>query len=357
MKYYICEGKPDGEYNATSKARKDVENILSEIKIKKYYIPTKYGVQKNKILKIIQLYTYYKNYKIWSKEISKLKEEDIIIIQYPLVNTILNFDKIIDKCNRKRITTIAVIHDLDSLRSKNMRRINKEDNEVLKRCSYIIAHNYRMQDELVNKGCDKEKIVNLEIFDYLTETEIENKKRVKDDAIIIAGNLSKEKACYLKGLKNLKDIKFNLYGKGYEKEENEENVNYKGAFLPEELLNHLEGSFGLIWDGESTESCLGLFGSYLKYNNPHKTSLYLTAELPVIVWNESAMSKFVIENNIGITVGCLDEINEKVKKLTESDYYEMVKNTKSISDKLRKGEYLKTAIKKVFYRIEGKENE
>ena len=24
MKYYICEGKPDGEYNANSKARKEI---------------------------------------------------------------------------------------------------------------------------------------------------------------------------------------------------------------------------------------------------------------------------------------------------------------------------------------------
>ena len=46
MEYYIIEGTPEGKYNASSKARNDVETILRSQKIKPFYIETKKGVQK-----------------------------------------------------------------------------------------------------------------------------------------------------------------------------------------------------------------------------------------------------------------------------------------------------------------------
>ena len=50
----------------------------------------------------------------------------------------------------------------------------------------------------------------------------------------------------------------------------------------------MEGSFGLVWDGISVETCAGVYGEYLKVNNPHKTSLYLASGIPVIIWKEAA---------------------------------------------------------------------
>ena len=41
MEYYIIEGTPEGKYNASSKARNDVETILKSQKIKPFYIETK----------------------------------------------------------------------------------------------------------------------------------------------------------------------------------------------------------------------------------------------------------------------------------------------------------------------------
>ena len=38
MNYYVCEGTPNGEYNASSKARKDVEIILDRLGYEKYFI-------------------------------------------------------------------------------------------------------------------------------------------------------------------------------------------------------------------------------------------------------------------------------------------------------------------------------
>jgi len=348
MKYFVCEGTPKGEYNASSKARGDVEYILKELGFNEFYIETKYGVEKSKLLKIKQLLDYRKNYRIWMKSISKLKKDDILLIQYPELNVMLHFEKIMEEMQKRGIITIILVHDLDSLRFTRMPRVVMEDKNVINKATYVIAHNSKMKEKLISMcKVDKEKIIELEIFDYIVENELSVKPRQKDDAIIIAGNLSKEKAKYLEYLKDIKDVEFNLYGKGYVEEYDEENINYKGAFLPDELIKNLEGSFGLIWDGTSKDTSEGLYGEYLRYNNPHKTSLYLTAVLPVIVWNEAAMADFVIENKVGITVKKLDDINREIQKISEEDYKEMIDNTRKISERLKNGYYLKAAINKI----------
>lgn len=351
MKYLICEGVPDGKYNAQSKARNDAESIILKNNYEKYYIPTKFGVQTSKILKFKQLMDYKKNHKIWKIYISKLLAGDVIIIQYPLINTIMNLEKIIKLCNKKNLKTIILIHDLDSLRFTDMPRKVKEDKNVLNNADYIIAHNEKMKQKLISMGNKEEKIVVLKIFDYLYKNEIKLKERKKTDPIIIAGNLSKNKAKYITSLKEIKNIKFNLYGKGYEKEDGEECIKYKGAFLPDDLPNNLDGSFGLVWDGISKDSCKGNFGNYLKYNNPHKTSLYLASKIPVIVWNESALSEFVKEYNIGFTINNLDEIEEIISKMTNEDYAVKLKNVENISNKLRNGVFLSKALKEIENKI------
>ena len=168
MKYYVCEGKPDGEFNASSKPRKDVETILDKLGFEKFYIPTIYGVQKNKLLKIKQFIDYKKNNKIWSETISKLQEGDTLLIQYPLINTMLGFDEIMDKLKEAKVNTIILVHDLDSIRFLNMPRIIKEDREVIKRATYIIAHGNRMKNKIIELCGDETKnIVELKIFDYI----------------------------------------------------------------------------------------------------------------------------------------------------------------------------------------------
>ncbi len=346
MKYFVCEGTPEGEYNASTKARRDVEYILKKMDFKEFYIQTKYGVQQNKLLKFKQFIDYRKNCKIWVKTIENLKKDDILLIQYPLLNSMLGFEKVMKKLKEKEVKTVLLIHDLDSLRFTKMPRVIKEDRDVINKASYIIAHNKKMKEKLIEMcGIDEEKILELGIFDYISEKEITLKERKKETPIVIAGNLSKEKAEYLKYLKDVKNVTFNLYGKGYQKDEAEKNINYMGAFLPEELIENLEGSFGLVWDGTSIDTCAGTYGEYLRYNNPHKISLYLTAMLPVIVWSKSAMAEFVKENNVGILIDSMQDIGEKIKNLTDEEYTTILENTRKISENLRKGEYLKKVIK------------
>ncbi len=252
MKYYIVEGTPDGAYNAATKAREDVEKILVNQGIEKFYIPSIYGVQKNKLLKWKQFFVYRKNKKIWDKALSSLNSGDVLYLQYPILNATTKVADVIKKYREKGIKFVAIIHDMDSLRinkeeSSSMlyKRVCYEDKYVLNEMDYIICHNSSMKKELVKLGNDPKNLIELKIFDYLLDFEPKKFKRTKNDPVIIAGNLSPDKAKYLSDIKKL-NVKFNLFGVGFNDQVAGKNITYKGRFKPAELLTHLEGGFGLV---------------------------------------------------------------------------------------------------------------
>ena len=88
-------------------------------------------------------------------------------------------------------------------------------------------------------------------------------------------------------------------------------------------------------------------GNYLRYNNPHKLSLYLSSGLPVIVWKDSAEANFVEKNGVGLAVNSLFELSERLEKLSQDEYLQLVTNAKNIMKKLKEGYYLKSAVNKI----------
>ncbi len=202
-----------------------------------------------------------------------------------------------------------------------------------------------MKSVLVNRGISEQKIVSLGIFDYLIPDFQEKKELSKDQPIIVAGNLAQEKAGYLYKLPA--NPAYNLYGVGFDESRALENETYFGSFLPDELPVALEGGFGLVWDGDSAETCSGVFGEYLRYNNSHKASLYLASGFPLVVWKQSALSHFVLEKNCGVAVESLHDLKNTIENLSDADYQELVANAKNIGKKIRDGFYLTSALKKL----------
>ena len=94
-------------------------------------------------------------------------------------------------------------------------------------------------------------------------------------------------------------LNFNLYGVGYDDSKKIILIILVHILQIIFLLN-LFGSFGLVWDGMSSETCKGSFGEYLRINNPHKTSLYLASGIPVIIWSKAALAEFIEKNKCGI---------------------------------------------------------
>ena len=142
-----------------------------------------------------------------------------------------------------------------------------------------------------------------------------------------------------------------VYGKGLEADKilNKEYFSYNGFLPADQLISSVQGDFGLVWDGFSVDACTGNFGEYLKYNNPHKTSLYIRCELPVIIWDQAALSDFVRSNGIGICISSLAELDTILSSLTPAQYAKMKQNTVEISKRLSQGYYITKALSEVAF--------
>ena len=326
MKYYLKEFYVK-EKHAGSKARLDAEKIMLE----EGYQPFFQNNDSNPIT---------------------LTENDVLILQFPLLWHSLK-TLILTKLLRKRkFKAYLLIHDIESLRNRSIKSFQDvkyaflhflQNKTVLERVDGIIAHNDKMKDVLVQLGIPEKKIISLEIFDYLIP-HFEEKKTYEKRTVLLAGNFDIKKAKYARQLPD--NPEFSIFGINFEEENLPQNVHYKGAFSPEELPYYLEGGFGLVWDGDSPYTCSGMFGEYLKMNNPHKASLYLASGFPIIVWRQSALTDFVTKNNCGILVDSLFEIAETLKSIQKKDYQELIENSKKIGEKIRQGYFLKTALEK-----------
>ncbi len=348
MIYYINALKTD-DNTAGPKAPNDIYKLTKEYDGKEI-IFNPFPVNKGRLYQKAWLLS--KGLMQWMKVFSKAREDDVVIYQHPTYGIGLNAKMIPLIQKKKKAKFVAVIHDLESLRlgvykgvGHNYELANAADNQVLRYFDKIICHNDYMKKYLIEKGFEENKLVSLEIFDYLTDAPMHNQV---EEGLAIAGNLSKGKSTYIyELLKTNPNYKLNLFGPNfYKNTELSDKIEYFGSFPPELLPGELQGKFGLVWDGESLETCSGNTGNYLRYNNPHKTSLYLASGLPVIIWKEAAMARFIEENKAGIVVNSLLEIETILNDISEEEYSQIKENAKKIGDKLRNGYYYKKALEK-----------
>lgn len=311
--YYFSDMVNEQGYDAGTKARTDIEDLLRN--------------------RYMALYPYSDEHKgkiegmfIFLKTVLNTDKSDIIIVQYPLIRykKLLRIVTKVRKC-------IILIHDLQSLRIANY---GIDEMKMLRGAYGIISHNVKMTEYLKSKNI-KCNIFELEVFDYLCD-EKSNVNHFNDESdLCFAGNLGK--SGFLKKLPaTVLENGIDLFGKGYD-EETFENMKYCGAYEADIIHKMLTGKFGLIWDGEDITTCKGLMGNYLQYNNPHKLSMYIVANMPVITWKKAAIANFIEKNNIGFTVNSIEEIPERIKAITKSEYNEFVYNLKKIADKIAVG--------------------
>lgn len=347
MKYLVDENydfSDEDKKNASSKAREDIKDILIGQGV---IIWNKNIIRKkdNGIMK--KICYHFKSYCEWKKSLNTIKfnQGDIVFFQYPMINFSFGFQFLIRKLNRKNIKTVAIIHDLNSVRYPEFKSYKNKELKVLNSFSYIIDHNSRMRNKLQEMGVNEPKIIDLELFDYLVKEKKSNQKtnKNKKNEIIVAGNLAKSKAGYLYELPS--NIRFGLYGLNFESEK--DNISYYGAFDPEELSRLIDGKFGLVWDGPSSKTCEGKYGEYLKINNPHKASLYISSGIPIIVWEFSALCNFVKRYKCGIMISSLENLRDVLSSIGEVEYQEILKNAERLSDKVCNGYFTKQALEKI----------
>lgn len=350
--YYIDLDR-DKRNSAGSKAPDDIAQLCAARGFTRFVVPN-FPADKNKVFQKIWLAVMCTRW--WNKLEKEVHEDDVVIFQHPMYGKRVSM-KMIQKIKKtRRCKFIAVIHDLESLRggiegiiNKNTKTNEIGDTHLLKCFDAIICHNEHMKQYMIKQGFDSERLVNLEIFDYLSDVSGFQPTKGNTPSIAIAGNLAIGKCKYIYDIcanGYNKDLNVNLYGNNFEISKATDNMKWHGSFKPEELPKHLLGDFGLVWDGISAETCAGNTGEYLKYNNPHKTSLYLAAGMPVIVWSKAAIADFVLKNEVGIAVESLCCLDEIIRAISDEKYQKMCKNAKRIGKKMRSGEYFEMAMER-----------
>lgn len=332
--------------NAGSKAPQDIEFIANKLEFEPLKIIL--GKEKGSFSKISNQLSFITQ---WEKAYNAISSNSIVLLQYPKYGRQINRLHCLKKLKeRKNVHFVSVIHDVNELRNIDQKKSLRNEFEfVIKNSDYVILHNKSMIDYFVKRGIDPKKLVNLQIFDYLRNNYMSDFP-VFSTTINIAGNLDTNKSEYLKYLDKV-DNNFQLFGPNFSLN-SYSNVIYGGSFKPSEIPNVLNSGYGLIWDGTSIHSCEGSFGNYLKYNNPHKLSLYLASNLPVIIWSKAAEANFVKENGIGLLIDDLSKLPNILSQISKEEYLTMCSNVQKIAKNLSNGFYMTSALNTVITKIE-----
>lgn len=343
-------------YDACSKPHSDAEEIAYRLGFEPKYL---YGCRLSKlgkpIWKKVLLHAYnlcWQAYVLWQAHKLNSIKDSYIFLQYGF-STEAMFS-VIKKLKRNGNRIILLIHDFDTFRvasegsstSKTYRdKIIRNEKKLIESVDVAIVHSKPMEERLRNIGYKKD-IVILEFFDYLNDykheesaTDIQN-----NIDIVFAGNLDKSE--FVRMLHNMAPVpgtRYFLYGKYSGELTTNDNVIYKGVFQNDDIEG-IEGTWGLVWDGDSTDTCAGNFGEYLKINAPFKLSLYLAKGLPVIVWKESAMAYYVEKYQLGITVNSLNDIAPTIRALSDNQLKAIKENIALYSQKVKEGAQLREAL-------------
>lgn len=274
--------------------------------------------------------------------LTRLKRGDVLFLQYPMKKF---YKMACVFAHIKGAKVVTVIHDLGTFRRHKL--TPKQENRRLGKTDFIIVHNEKMKEHLIEHGC-KAELCCLGIFDYLSKSSPATYATPHPTWVVAyAGGLGRWRNAFLYKLDAyIHNWVMDIYGKGFEEEYAREwkHITYKGFYAPEELVARIEADFGLVWDGDSVDECNGDWGEYLKINNPHKTSFYLRSGIPVIGWEHAAMAPFIREHNIGICVNSLADIDEALGALTQEQYQEMKQNAIRIGGMIGDGYFIKQAL-------------
>ena len=361
MNFHIINDLYYKDFHAGFKARYDVfETIKSDLSDSNTYEFYKITLKDSKyrLKRIIsRRYANYANYLAFKKYIAELDANDVIMVLIPFESLFEVAKAVYSSLYKAKINKglriIMMIIDLDSIR-----RIGQIDPELeikyLDFADVLISQNSEMSKWLISNHIAADKIVDLELFDFRLDPNHQPSgvgTANLEKNIVFGGNLTPEKAAFIYKWKP--KFKTKLYGIHLEPVELHKNMEYLGVFDPGHPTMDVSGiSFGLVWEGDSTKTCTGLAGQYLKYSTPHKISLYLSQGLPVIVWEESAMAKFVEEHNLGRTIKSLKDIEQILDDITLTEYEEIRTNVLKIKEKVIRGEFLKNALNQCFIKLE-----
>lgn len=269
----------------------------------------------------------------------------VVLVEYPFDQRRRLFP-LVAFCRLRRIRLLGLIHDLDALR---MDSPPAREATILKLFDGLVSHNPSMTAWLHERGITC-AIAELGMFDYLTQGEEAWCAQDMQGPVRIAcaANLSASKAGYVYDprLSEVQGVEFSLFGAFFEPERLPPGspVRFHGVFDPDTPALDGRYHFGLVWDGEDITRCDGRYGRYLRFNNPHKLSLYAALGLPVVVWKEAAVARLVREQAVGVAVGDLRELGSLSQTVSTRDYRRMAVNMAVMRRAVTGGAFLRRAL-------------
>lgn len=248
---------------------------------------------------------------------------------------------------------IVIVHDIGALRGSSKEvgggGGHSFERQIFKLADKLIVHNDCMGSYIHGLGVGG-VVVPLQVFDYLVNSATGFYRAdldLKRNGVLLVGGFGAGKARFSWDLKAIQKIDWVLYGHHYDpKIMDAPNIHYCGKFNADCPPISCGCRFGLVWDGDTIETCSGSTGEYLRTNNPHKFSLYLAMGMPVIVWKQSAIAPFVMRYRIGLLVDSLVHLAVVLEQVSDVEYFEMTRNANLLAKKLRSGEFTRMALLK-----------
>lgn len=272
----------------------------------------------------------------------RLVAGDILFVVYPVYGRMDQW--LLRRVKQKGIRLIALVADIDGLKDEDARLL-AQDIQLLRLFDAYVVHSTAME-KWVLTHIKKAPVAQLEFFDFLAP--VSTAERRLSNQVVFAGNLSK--SGFLAQLRSpaLASLHFRLYGVGVQKNWLQPGrVDWEGQLAPAELPQRLQGSFGLVWDGDAARGAAGALGRYMQYISHHKLSLYILAGMPLIVSAEAASAGLVEKYGIGLVVHSLEELPAQIKKLSEESFFIMRKNMEPLARRISSGQNLRRALEQL----------
>jgi hypothetical protein len=235
-------------------------------------------------------------------------------------------------------TDIDYFRGMNKYLTKDLNNLNSADklifqtSNMLKRCREV---GVKTPAEIIH------------FFDFLTEDSAPLTNGKENYRVAFAGNYNK--ATFINQLEKLNYSKIKLLVYGISNNSTSPNwIEYRKGF-PFRKISEVHGDWGLVWDGNGLDNndINNLHGQYLRITIPSKAILYIAANMPLIVWEESGIAKFVEENHLGLLINSLYELEEKILSVSKEEKKKIEENVKIFAQKIRNGEMFKAVLNKI----------
>lgn len=311
------------------------------------YVTSKSQIFKRLRRKYIQNQAKANNINKLKTFLNTVTTNDIIFLQYPMYgwDSPEIFKLLFEELPKvKAKTKIILIHDLESFDRNLIKYISEEEEHTfINSFDHAILHNAKMIN-YVKQENSKTKFHDLGIFDYLMDDQM-NSEQISPikNSIFYAGALNK--SLFLEGVGTIPSYDFHVYGRKYEFQTDAKNLLYKGELDPVDVIKEgTKCAYGLVWNGHDIHGLSGPYGKYMEINNPYKFSCNVASGLPTITSKSAGIAQFIKDQNVGLIVDSLEELNNL--RITEQEYEQMKTNTLKLREKIIKGEITENILKK-----------